>query len=101
MTKHTTIPWEVEKTELSLKRILAFSGKTPFGIAKDVNEANARFIVTACNCHDDLLGALKEYVKVVGGIHENECPQDDTCSCKWKYINDKVNQAVAKAEGRN
>jgi hypothetical protein len=42
--------------------------------------------------------ALQEYVEVVGGVHEDNCPMDDTCNCRWKYLNDKVNQALSEEE---
>ena len=41
--------------------------------------------------------ALKEYVDVCGSVHEKDCPKDDTCGCKWKYVNDMVNAALTSS----
>jgi hypothetical protein len=56
--------------------------------------ADVRLICAA----PELLEALKLYVDVVGGVHDSGCPEDDTCDCKWKYVNDQVNAAIAKVE---
>ena len=41
-------------------KIEAYNEIIAYGeIPEDVAKANARFIVTACNCHDDLLETLK------------------------------------------
>lgn len=38
--------------------------------------------------------ALKAYAEHFGGIHEDDCPCDDTCDCSGKAINDGVTLAV-------
>lgn len=38
--------------------------------------------------------ALEKYVEWHGGVHDEECPEDDTCDCSWKWVNDGVNAAV-------
>ena len=102
MSNHTPGPWECgEEAGIWANGLLIcqmryfLNPKQLLKVCEKETQANARLIAAA----PDLLEALKEYVKVMGGIHENECPQDDTCNCKWKYINDKVNQAISKAEG--
>ncbi len=35
---------------------------------------------------------LIQYVEAMAGIHEDDCPLDDTCNCKWKSVNDSVNK---------
>jgi hypothetical protein len=50
---------------------------------------------------DDLLDALKEIAAFYGSYHEVECPCDDTCRCKHKPFNDRVNRAINKAEGED
>ena len=45
-----------------------------------------------------LLEAVKRYVDWHGPCHEDECPGDDTCSCKGKPINDAINAAIANAD---
>lgn len=37
---------------------------------------------------------LTQYIQWYGAIHENNCPQDDTCECKYKKINDAINRSV-------
>jgi hypothetical protein len=37
--------------------------------------------------------ALKRYIEWVGAIHDDGCPEDDTCECSGKPINDGVNAA--------
>lgn len=90
--KHTPGPWKVAPVE-GKRMTCVYTDKT--NIALLVHQEDAHLIAAA----PELLEALKEYIEVMGPAHENECPQDDTCNCKWKYINDKVNQAIAKAEG--
>lgn len=37
--------------------------------------------------------SILKYVEWHGGIHDDDCPQDDTCDCSGKPINDGVNAA--------
>jgi len=60
------------------------------------NAANAKLIRSA----PDLLDALKRFAEVHGPAHEEDCPGDDTCHCKWKPVNDAVNSSINSAEGR-
>lgn len=36
---------------------------------------------------------LRESAWNHGSAHEEDCPADDTCSCKWQAFNDRVNKA--------
>jgi hypothetical protein len=59
-------------------------------------KANAEFIVKACNCHDELLGALKGIMQGIG----------DACDCvdgepKGHCFLCLARAAIAKAEGEN
>lgn len=38
--------------------------------------------------------AVIAYAEWWGGIHDEECPEDDTCACSGKAINDGVTDAV-------
>ncbi len=42
----------------------------------------------------DLYSALMEYVDWFGAAHTNECPQDDTCDCICKPMNEKITTAL-------
>jgi hypothetical protein len=46
--------------------------------------------------------ALATYAEWCGSIHDDGCPQDDTCDCSAKWINDGVTDAVniLKSTGR-
>jgi len=67
MTEHSALPWTFEKEENPHEYI-----KTPFyirsgkylvavgGLQAEETIPNARFIITACNCHAALLEALKQ-----------------------------------------
>lgn len=59
MSKHTPIPWSVDHNCTSF--IIDADGVT---VAQVEDDADAEFIVRACNSHDDLLEALKELVKL-------------------------------------
>lgn len=104
MTKHTPGEWMIEGNHIIANDnwkdicMIIRKGKyikDEYKVSLEEAQANARLIASA----PELLEAFKEYIKVMGPAHENECPADDTCNCKWKYINDKVNQAIVKAEG--
>ncbi len=45
-----------------------------------------------------LLAAFKLYVEWHGGAHEADCPEDDTCDCEGKPVNDAVNESIAAME---
>lgn len=38
-------------------------------------------------------GVLREMAEFHGGVHEYDCPADDTCECPHKPFNDRVNEA--------
>ena len=89
---HTATPWDVgaSKTE-----VLEYNGgKGPFrliaqawqgdqitgagstGISQDEAEANAAFIVRACNAHDDLVKALKNLLDYADGMHRAQAHEE-------------------------
>jgi type II secretory pathway component PulM len=39
---------------------------------------------------------LRESAWNHGAVHEDDCPADDTCYCKWKPFNDRVNKACGQ-----
>lgn len=52
----------------------------------------------AATVDGELLSAFKEYVRCFGPAHVNDCPEDDTCNCQFKPMNDRVNAAIARAD---
>jgi hypothetical protein len=39
---------------------------------------------------------LEGYVVYHGGIHDDDCPGDDTCECEYKPLNDAANEACRR-----
>ncbi len=56
------------------------------------SEANADFIVRACNCHDELLAALRLVVDFI--------PDGWAVPLGWNQIMAQAREAIAKAEGK-
>lgn len=42
----------------------------------------------------EVIKALEQYLDWHGSIHDEDCPEDDTCDCSWKPVNDGVNVAL-------
>lgn len=49
--------------------------------------------------HEEVAKALEAYVVWHGGIHDDECPGDDTCDCSGKWMNDGANAACKILRG--
>lgn len=107
--KHSPTPWRVGIVDGgSPQRILEPTGKYIIRCWNDSlipvseAEANALFIVTACNSHDDLLAALEEFV-IIGDEHADTCSVQPTwvsgnavqgpCDCRYG----RTRAAIAKA----
>ncbi len=105
-TKHTALPW------LLMPDGLTISGNDPEGaryqeIAKmrdgnsvhphlavttEEQQANAAFIVRACNSHEELVGALEMCIEYFEGVTEREVEPSSEA-----YL--KARSALAKARG--
>jgi hypothetical protein len=124
--KHTPGPWRLwKKTDKDFVRgvVLDQEGNLvadcnifffdeTAGRSKEECRDNAAFIVRACNCHDELLAACKEFsfIPDCGGdwcsavTNETDglcgvCKDDKLC--RWAYrLELKFKAAIAKAEGR-
>ena len=68
--KHTPLPWTIERDEQGRPASIGHGHKLIAGLSGPCPEANAEFIVRACNCHDELLGALERYVSKFGDCGE-------------------------------
>lgn len=42
----------------------------------------------------EMADAIEKYAQWCGGAHDQGCPEDDTCSCSGKWVNDGVTAAV-------
>jgi len=101
MGKHTPGPWSVGTgLRTSAGKGIGFIAEIKTLPNRDYQqmEANADFIVRACNSHDELLEALKECLKAVNTViafsdmagHE---------SLSFIRVKKMAEQAIAKAEG--
>ena len=104
MSGHTPLPWKVlhpgqphvavvtEKWDSADGTLICYPGRHTGAVDGEV-QANAEFIVRACNAHEELLEALRGEIGVasVPDCTDSNC---GTCSrCRSKA-------AIAKAEGR-
>lgn len=100
-TKHTQLPWKVSEVSGWPSDICDADGELlatayPMTIGgEDAGEANAAFIVRACNAHDQLVAALKLLCDTIDA-HEIEslsCDRDGEkyCDCL------RSNAAAARA----
>jgi hypothetical protein len=90
--KHTPLPWRYQDDDtfdlLDNKRIVGANLISPalvFGGLARESEANAEFIVRACNAHYEMLEALKSVRRYLEQIN---------------VTSHQLNVAIAKAEGR-
>jgi len=93
MTEHTPGPWFRENNKIWHENGLACIAEVFHGVLgrsddlSEAQEANARFIVTACNTHTDLLTALECLTAVV---HQERWADMETAL-------DDARSAIAKA----
>ena len=95
--KHTKLPWKVAKTALNAISVRAKGGGRVCEIINDDAatltprmEDNAAFIAHAANCHEELMGALKDIV--------TQYDDGTPTAGGWQMWNAKA--AINKAEGR-
>lgn len=109
MTAHTPLPWRLGSTK---KDGMAFSreietslmghctvGHTVAPSSSEAMieraEANAAFIVRACNSHYELLEALKQVMGWIGNWHPNFADDEE-----WLTVAaPQIKAAIGKAEG--
>ena len=110
MSKHTPIPWIVQKPrgpQHAIDRKCEIVAPDPEGHGEMVIVGehtgiecltwdNAEFIVKAANCHDDLLDALDHCEKILNAWFA--FPGDDPGRRAMAAVN-KARAAIAKAEG--
>lgn len=87
MGKHAPIPWEIQKTKYEGEFIINATEQIK-SVASVGTQANAEFIVRACNSHYDLLEVCKEVRKHLSGVLTDE-------QAKTRR---QLEQAIAKAE---
>jgi len=92
MSKHTPVPWEVEDDVIVdpiTKKVIVNCCETDYSSV--INEANARFIVRACNSYEELLAALKQIANRPFALNDAES----------SIIRRIAKNAIAKVEGEN
>lgn len=114
MTQHTPTPWIVKKVRTQVgycfnvgpQHIVddthggacLYDDSTSFNPhAEGEQEANAAFIVTACNCHDELVAALRDAHDLLGQYkgHARYKRSREYCTTMTA-----IESILAKAEGR-
>lgn len=115
MSAHTRGPWVVDErgirapaaetgtysgwTALVVKVDYGRMGNAP---CADADKANAAFIVRACNAHDELLAALREYVRADAALRA--LPNEPgkawrDAEAQYRAAVTDARAAIAKAEG--
>ena len=64
MSNHTPTPWKVDHGS-----VYTIDGKPVTGSFATERDANAHFIVQACNSHDALVDALRDLVALYPDLH--------------------------------
>lgn len=78
--QHTPTPWEFDKEHS------AIIDKNGMGIAGNVDDADAAYIVKAVNCHEELVEALQAIMR-----------PEESRFANMREINAAINNALAKA----
>ena len=98
MSEHTPGPWKRDSSSLVPNLYPFIAGPNGEAIADvwgdvDVANANAEFIVRACNAHDDLLVACEEALEDLAFFNaEWDC---------YDEVEGKCRTAIAKAKGES
>lgn len=99
--KHTALPWSIEKIDDEYLSIYSSSELIADVIhakgAKEDGNRNAKFIIRACNCHEELVEALKLVSPIARTLMDELAQKKAT---NWGIVNDglvKINKALANA----
>lgn len=102
MTKHTPGPWKVSKLDGRTINGKAYRNRAGNLVTPAIasikertgeTEANAAFIVQACNCHDELVAALKMLIRFI--------PDGWPMPLGYSQVVAQAETALAKAESIN
>lgn len=104
MAKHTAIPWEAvrDTTMASPDRFAIYADHAPSGYKMPAEcngpaaEANASFIVQACNHHEELVKACKLALKRL----ERLGAEDDVATAGPCPACEAIRTVLAKIEGK-
>lgn len=96
ITKHTPTPWAISSNGFNIYGPPDAEGQVTFVASifrkpiQDIEDANAEFIVRACNAHDELLAACKATLKYL---------QYSSKHAENRELRKQIRAAVDKAEG--
>lgn len=99
-TQRTPTPWRLsEQYSLTVEYKIGDYVATMCGL-RDKAEANAAFIVRACNAHDELVAALEGTIDCLT-VHELDCARDGLKNAERAARDalSAVRAAIAKAKG--
>ena len=91
---HTPTPWQVANGSPLLIGCDGFWIAGMMGLQGEIGEANARFIVRAVNCHDQLVEALENY------MFAEEIDDEGVRQAELAVARQDACAALAKALGR-
>ena len=109
MPRHTPTPWKVQSVE---EKHHGYDGWNTFAVRDEktngciamvgevdrqfdeANEANAAFIITACNSHDELLAELKLALRYL----EHPDVQAIPFAMRSSTVVDRIHRTIAKLE---
>lgn len=108
---HTPLPWAAER-DLPHNRMPRVHSSADgslicecgnMGTTPDQWEANAAFIVRAVNSHHDLIEALREARKIIGGIDDymkrpSRGDWGEECACCMGELLDDDRKSIAKID---
>ena len=104
---HTPTPWKLNKAGSQKTIYINTADEEGLYLADlqncqgtETTEANAEFIVRACNSHDDLVKALKEVKEQIGEVFYSQKQDNPEHDAAIDRIVSVVGEALAKAEGK-
>lgn len=102
MTEHSPLPWFVpihlegptitDKSEGIIADI-------DLGLSPEVDQANAAYIVKACNAYPELVKALEQAVSMLNGAEVADPEDDPELAQSWKDSRQRIRDVLAKAKG--
>ena len=101
MSKHTRLPWETEGNPSDDPDprwlIVSMTAETILAVTCGGNDqANAEFIVRACNSHEDLLKACEKSWKLLQEVARMNIQPFPTMAVD---LNNELRELIAKATG--
>lgn len=91
------------KAFMDWQEVAMCSADASDGISLQTAQANAEFIVRACNAHDELVAALEEAEAALRRFKEldNARGSDGPCDCPACRACDSIRATLAKARGKS